>query len=85
MAKLLYLNSKDKHGMASPNQEIGKVYLHLASNRLYKIKSYTLNASSDCWALRYAPLSEDPRDTLKCDFTRDMVEFMDKTRFLEVR
>ena len=80
--KISELWHDDLVGMSKPQELRGKKFVHLASSALYIVTGFTLNASTDRWAIVYDRFDEDQRKDFP--FSRDMDEFLDG-RFVEVK
>ena len=73
---------QDAKGQTHPEYLVGKRFLHLKSATLYVVTGFTVNASTNEWALHYD--RDDRPKRGKFSFTRDMAEFLDG-RFVEVK
>ena len=73
---------KDAVGQTHPDYLVGKQFLHVKSSTFYVVTGFSLNASTDQWALHYDRAASRIRK--KFAFSRDMAEFLDG-RFVEVK
>lgn len=72
----------DAAGKSKPQELRGKMFVHLATSALYVVTGFTLNASTDKWAIIYDRFDEGERKDFS--FSRDMDEFLDG-RFVEIK